>query len=113
MPLVNLRIDAFQNDEHCENWTRSNKYELFDLVGRLALELNMHVHNSQDNFFSFHREEILTWTLVKLVHGLPHAAMSDMVVGGNSIRWGAGYNHLMKYLDNTLANIVNMNSLNL
>ena len=73
----------------------------------------MHVHNGQDNFFSFHREEILTCTLVKLAHGVPHAAMSDMVVGGNSIRWGAGYNYLMKCLDKTLANIVNMNSLKL
>ena len=32
LPLVSLRIDNFQNDEHYENWTRFNKSELFDLV---------------------------------------------------------------------------------
>ena len=49
-PLVHLSIEHFQNDEDYENLTRFNKYELFDLVERLGLKLNIHVHNGEDNF---------------------------------------------------------------
>ena len=38
MPAQNLRMSHFQTDEHCENWTRFKKDELFDSIGRVGLE---------------------------------------------------------------------------
>ena len=60
MPLAHLRMDNFQNDEHCENWTRFKKSELLDLVGRLGLEIQIPTHNGRGNFFNFYRK-IKTW----------------------------------------------------
>ena len=45
MPAGNLRMSNFQTDEHCENWTRFKKDELFDSIGRIGLEEQIHVLN--------------------------------------------------------------------
>ena len=57
---LNLRIDHFQNDDHCEAWTRLSKGELSDLIdNRLGLDEYIFVHHYGIRFFRFHREEIL------------------------------------------------------
>ena len=52
-------------------------------------------------------------TLSKLAHGLPHTVMADMVVRGNSARWGAGRGNIVSHLGATLVSLTNVNSLNL
>ena len=113
MPMVHLRIAYFQNDEHCENLTRFMKHELLNLIPRLGLQEQVHVPLSPGYCYVFHREELFMHALIKLAHGLTHTGMSDFVVGSNSARWGAGYNYVMKYLDETFINLININSLNL
>ena len=89
------------------------KHELFGLMPRLGLQEQVHVPLSTGHCCVFYREEILTHALIKLAHGLTHTGMSDFVVGGNSVRWGAGHNYIMRHLDETFINLININSLNL
>ena len=110
-PLSLLRLNQFQNNDHCENWTRFSTNELIDLVPRLGLPEYVYVFNTPGNFYRFHREELLIYTLTKLAHGFPHTVMSDMVVGGDSARWGRGYNYMMQHLDDHFSNIINVDSL--
>ena len=110
-PMLNIRIDVFQNDNHCEQCTRFTKAELHDLAGRLGLDEIVFVPCTPSHFYRFHREELLVHSLIKLGHGLPHSVMVDMVVGGKENRLGAGHNHFMKHIDETFINLMNINSL--
>ena len=67
----------------------------------------------QVNFFRFRREELLLCALTRLAHCFTHTVMADMVVGGDSARWGRGHNFMMECLDKTFINLVNINSLNI
>ena len=110
-PLLNIRIDDFENDDQCESWTRFKKDELHDLIGRLELPEEVLVHRHENNFYTFHREELLIYFLTRMAFGLPHTVMADMVFGGDCSRWGKGYNYLMQHIDEKFINLININSL--
>ena len=86
VPIANLRIDNFQNDEHCENWTLFKKCELLDLINMLGLDEWTRLQHATDHFCRFNREVIFICTFAKLACGLPHAIMSDMIADRNSCR---------------------------
>ena len=83
------------------------------MINKIGLEECVNSLNTPGHFYRFHRKESFTCTLSKLAHGLSHTVMADMVVGGDSDRWGKGCSHMMKYLDETFINLTNANSLNL
>ena len=113
-PLINIRIDHFVNDDHCEAWTRFKKDELRDLIeNQLALDEYIFVHNTGRSYFRFHSEEIFIYVLSKLAFGDPHAFMADLVFGGEAQRWGKGCDYVLRILDETYGNLVNINSLNI
>ena len=52
------------------------KHDLFDLIHRLRLQEQAHVPHSPGHCYVFHREETVTYALIKLAHGLTHTRMS-------------------------------------
>ena len=89
------------------------KYELFDLIPRLELKEQVHIPLPPSYCYVFYREELFIYALIKLAYGLTHTGMSDFVAGNNSVRWRAGYNYIIRHLDETFINLININSLNL
>ena len=53
-PLTALRINNFQNDDHCESWTRFKKGELSSLISKLGLEEQISVFYVPGHFCAFH-----------------------------------------------------------
>ena len=51
--------------------------------------------------------------MTKVAHGLPNAVMSDMIVGGDSSHLDKAHNFIMRCLDETFSNLVNINSLSI
>lgn len=107
---INVRISDFADDDESELWTRFRKDELQDILNRLNLPENIHVPHFDYNY-EFNREELLIYVLCKIAYGLPHIVMTDMIFGGDSSRWGKGYNFLVKFIDDKYINIINTNSL--
>ena len=85
-PTLCLHIETFQNNDNGEKCARFAKSEPHNLIGRLGLEEHVFL-NCLGHFFMFHREELLLHALIKLVHGLPYAVMSDLGVSGSPNRW--------------------------
>jgi hypothetical protein len=95
------RISSFQNCDEAKNITNFNKEELTKMiVNHSGLPVWVVVPAGGGGFnYTFHREELYLYMLIKLKDGETHVAMADKTTHGDSRRWSPGYKFIVDYLD--------------
>ena len=83
------------------------------MILRLCLYEQAIVHRYGTRFYRFHREELLIHVLHKLAFGILHSYLGDSVFGREECRWGEGYNFMLRHLDESFGDLVNINSLSI
>jgi hypothetical protein len=94
------RIDDFMSPDQAKIETGFTKDELRLLIDLFALPLQILVPRPDGKTLTFHREELLIFTLCHLKEGDSIVGTVSRVVGGRSeARWGYGYKWMIHYLD--------------
>jgi hypothetical protein len=91
------RIEDFQNDNESNNKTNYTKGELWELVEHFGMEdiVRVPIPNSTSRY-TFHREELLIYTLIKMKTGVAHTYMEEYVTHSDARRWSYGYKHFVR-----------------
>ena len=79
----------------------------------LDLDEKVIVHLFGTHFHRFHRDELLIHVLHKLAFGIPHSYLKDPVLGGDDSRWEAGFNFMLRHLEERFGDLVSINSLSI
>jgi hypothetical protein len=94
------RINSFQNNDEAKNITNFNKEELIKMiVDHSGLPVWVTVPAGGGTNYSFHREELYLYMLIKLKDGDTHVGLADKTTHGDSRRWSPGYKFIVNYLD--------------
>ena len=107
--LVGITLDSFENDNECESKTRFRKAHIRMILDNLALGEYLRLHYNPNNprpYYKFLVEELFIYMLRKMSTGRTHKDLCDTEFGGCSGRWGRGYNHLVKIIDNRYYNVI-------
>ena len=96
------RITDFTTDMQAKQQTNFTKNELRMLLHLFDLPRHgstVRIQRADGEYDTFHQEELLIFTLIKLKSGESNASVVDNRVGGRSeARWGRGYKWLIHHL---------------
>lgn len=107
--LARITLDSFENDNECESKTRFRKDHIRLLLQHSGLGDYLRLHYNPNNhraYYKFLVEELYIYMLRKMATGRTHKDLCDSEFGECSGRWGRGYNHLVKLLDNRYYNTI-------
>jgi hypothetical protein len=91
------RIDSFQNENEAYNKTNCTKSELREIVEHFGMEdiVRVPIPNSRA-CYSFNREELFIYTLIKMKTGFTHTDMEEYVTHSDARRMSYGYKFLVR-----------------
>jgi hypothetical protein len=106
------RINSFLNNDEAKTHTNFTRDELQRIIDIFELPVKCHCPRADGQYSTFHHEELLIFTLIKLKRGATTAELVDDVVGGRSEdRWGYGYKWMITHLDKQYQDILGCNGL--
>ena len=107
-------INDFQDDNESDQHTGFTKHELHILLFLFDLPAVIRVGRGDGYSYTFGREQLLIYSLIKMTSGTPSTRLADGEVGGkSSSRLDCGHKWLMKYLDNRYHHLIGPNGLSL
>lgn len=109
MRLKDLTLLSYENDDQCREFTRFTKEQIRTIVSDFELGEYYYTYYYSGNkwkYYKFKTETLFLYLLRKLSTGATHKHLADTEFGGDSGRWGLGYNSLIRYLDRRYANLV-------
>lgn len=113
-PLVHLRVDNFQTDDLCYQWTNFTRSELQEVIGLWGLPERIVVpRNGTTAQYIFNNEELVIYFLNAAKSADRKADICSMKLGGDDGRWGVGCNWLVRYLDTRYEHLLGPESLGL
>lgn len=85
------RLDVFQNDDHCENFTNFTRSEIVAMMNWFEMDDWIYVdRGGNQGRLRFNCEEMILFSLYKMKHG--HSTVDICkVFGGNDAAWGHAY----------------------
>ena len=114
--LVGITLDSFENDNECESKTRFRKAHIRMILQSMGLGAYLRLYynpNRPRAYYKFRVEELFIYMLRKMATGRTHKDLCDNEFGGCSGRWGRGYNHLVKIIDQRYYHIIGPSGLRL
>jgi hypothetical protein len=114
--LRNITLATYINDDECENNTRFSKLELLQIISYLGFGGGngyIRVYYNGNVYYKFRAITLLIYMLRKMSTGRTHKDLADNEFGGDSSRWGRGYNWMVKYVDNKCAPLIGPDALEL
>ena len=112
-PRIFRRINEFMNDNEAQAHTRFKKGELHRILNLFQLPPVIHVARNDGNFYQFHSEELLIFTLIKMSTGYATTFLCDYMGYASDARMGLGYKWLVEYLDGRYHHLIGPNGMNL
>jgi hypothetical protein len=114
-PLQGIDLDTFENDDECEEKCRLPKHAIKQLLMSLPVGeyVQVYYHEPSDLYYKFKTEELIIYMLRKMSTGRTHKDLSDMEFGGDSKRWGTGYNWIVKLFDTHFAPLIGPNAIHI
>jgi hypothetical protein len=94
------RIEDFQNDDEANNRTNLTTSELRELVEHFGMEdiVRVPIPNNTSRY-TFNREELLIYALIKTKKGATHTHMADCITHSDARRWSYGYKFFVWKVD--------------
>jgi hypothetical protein len=108
-PIVEITLDYYQNDDECAAKTRFTKEQIRTIITKMDLDEYVHVYyrlNPRPAYYKFHRETLLIYMLRKMASARTHVDLADNEFGGDSKRWGTGYNYIVKKVDERFSSLI-------
>jgi DDE superfamily endonuclease len=109
-PLVDITLDRYQNDDECAAKTRFTKDQIRTIIEKLDLEEYVHVYYNfnapRPPYYKFHRETLVLYMLRKMASARTHVDLADNEFGGDSKRWGTGYNYIVNRFDGRFCDLI-------
>ena len=88
IPLKNIRISNFQNNNYYNNTSIITKDKLHDLVHRLKLSKTIYVPRIGSlYFYHFKEEELLIYVITKLLLSLAHITITKKILKENPCQY--------------------------
>lgn len=93
IPLEDITIDSYQNDDECAAKTRFNKGNLRTIIAKLELpeEIQIVYHWSGKRWHRFRTETLAIYMILKMSSARTHVDLVDNKFGGWESRWSLGY----------------------
>ena len=107
--LQNITLDTYDNDDQCREFTRFTKDQLIEIIAALDLEEHVKVwywSGGKNKYYKFRTETLLIYVCRKLSTAATHKHLADTEFGGDSGRWGRGYNWMIAFLDRRYAPLI-------
>ena len=109
--LVGIDLSTYSNDDECESFTRFTKREITMMLDAMQLPDDIRVVYDwnaapRPKCYKFGREGLLIYMLRYLSTATTHKHLADVEFGGDSKRWGTGYNWMINKVDTHFAPII-------
>ena len=107
--LLDITLDFYVNGDQCREFTRFTKSEIRSILADFDLGVYYYVYYytaRKQKYYKFRTETLFLYLLRKLSTASTHKQLADAEFGGDSGRWGRGYNALIQYLDRRYRNLV-------
>ena len=107
--LKELALDFYENDDQCREFTRFTKQQIRTILDDFDLGYHYYVYYYTAHkwkYYKFRTETLFIYVLRKMSTASTHKQLADTEFGGDSGRWGRGFNHLIKYLDKRYMHLV-------
>ena len=95
VPLCGITLDTYENDDECREYTRFTKQQMRVIIYALGLEEYTKVWywcSGRNKYYKFLTETLFIYVCRKLSTAATHKHLADTEFGGDSGRWGRGYN---------------------
>ena len=106
MPLQDISLDSFSNDDECEAKTRFKKEAMTTIVNALNLPDTVRLYYAPPRYYKFNVESLVIYMLRKMSTARTHCDLCDNEFGGADRRWGYGYKWIVKKFDRTFACLI-------
>jgi hypothetical protein len=109
MPLEDITLDSFSNDDECEAKTRFTKDAITTIVNafinaaNVPDEVYLYYALPSLRYYKFKVESLVIYMLRKMSTARTHCDLCQTEFGGADRRWGYGYNWIVKKFDTAFA----------
>jgi hypothetical protein len=108
MPLQDITLDSYSNDDERDNKIRFKKKSIIAIINALNLPdiVPLYYAPPSVRYYKFKVETLVIYMLRKMSTGRTHSDLCDNEFGGSSARWAVGYKWILHKFDTTFAHLI-------
>jgi hypothetical protein len=106
MPLQDITLDSYSNDDECGAKTKFKKQAITTIVNALQLPDEVRLYYAPPRYYKFKVVSLVIYMLRKMSTARTHSDLCDNEFGGADRRWGYGYKWIVKQFDTKFAHLI-------